>query len=64
MEPVGAKRIWERSEEKNNLRYTEFYGDGESFTTVRETYTGIHVKKLECVVSGTCKNELGVACEI
>ena len=30
MEPVGAKRIGERSEEKNNLRYTEFYGDGDS----------------------------------
>ena len=51
MEPVGAKRIWERSEQKNKLRYTEFYGDGDSkgFNTVRETYTGIHVKKLECV---------------
>lgn len=51
MEPVGAKRIWERSEGKNKLRYTEFYGDGDSksFNTVRSTYTGIHVKKLECV---------------
>ena len=47
MEPVGAKRIWERSEEKHKLRYIEFYGDGDtkSFTTVQDTYTGIQVKK-------------------
>ena len=30
MEPEGAKRIWERSIRKNILRYTEFYGDGDS----------------------------------
>ena len=29
-EPEGAKRIWERSIRKNKLRYTEFYGDGDS----------------------------------
>ena len=30
MGPEGAKRIWERSIWKNKLRYTEFYGDGDS----------------------------------
>ena len=51
MEPVGEKRIWERSEAKHKLRYIEFYGDGgtKSFTTVQDTYTGIQVKTLECV---------------
>ena len=51
MEPVGAKRIWERSEAKHKLRSIELYGDGDtkSFTTVQDTYTGIQVKKLECV---------------
>ena len=39
MEPVGGKRIWERSEAKHKLRYIEFYGDGDtkSFTTVQDT---------------------------
>ena len=37
--------------EKNKLRYTEFYGDGDSksFNTVKNTYAGMKVKKLECV---------------
>lgn len=30
METEGAKRILERSEEKHKLRYTEYYGDGDS----------------------------------
>ena len=36
MEPVAAKRIWERSLQKNKLRYTSFYGDGDnkSFSTI------------------------------
>ena len=51
MEPVGAKRIWNRSIEKNKLRYTEFYSDcdSKSFTSVCNTYPDIQVKKLECV---------------
>ena len=51
MEPVGAKRIWEPSEAKNELRYIEFYCDGDtkSFTTVQDTYIGIQVKKLQCL---------------
>ena len=51
MEPVGAKRIWDRSIEKNQLRYIGFYGDGDckSFSSIRNTYPDIEVKKLECV---------------
>ena len=30
MEPEGAKKNWERSIRKNKLRYTDFYGDGDS----------------------------------
>ena len=30
MEPEAAKRICKRSIRKNKLRYTEFYGDGDS----------------------------------
>ena len=41
MEPEGAKRIFQRSKEKNNLRYNEFYGDGDSksFPAVKDTYS-------------------------
>ena len=51
METVGAKRIWERSIENNKLRYTEFYGDGDSkgYLTVCDVYPGVKVEKLECV---------------
>ena len=47
----SEQKNWECSEEKNKLRYTELYGDGDNkcFYTVRDTYTGIHVKKLESV---------------
>ena len=50
MEPVGAKRIWERSLQKNELRYTSFYGDGDSkiFSTIKNTYPAITVQKIEC----------------
>ena len=51
MEVVGAKRIWERSIEKNKLRYTTFYGDGDSkgYLGVCDVYPGIKVEKMECV---------------
>ena len=51
MESVGAKRVFERSVETHNLRYIEFLGDGDSksFLTVKDTYPGVQVKKLECV---------------
>ena len=44
MEPVGAQRMWNRS--VDNLRYTKFYGDGDSksFNTVKDTYADIEVK--------------------
>ena len=51
MEVEGAKRIWNRSIEKHNLRYTKFYGDGDSkaYDVVKETYQSTMVEKLECV---------------
>ena len=51
METEGAKRVFQRSIEKHKLRYTEFLGDGDSksYLSVKETYPGIEVKKLECV---------------
>nr|XP_047127825.1 uncharacterized protein LOC124808661 [Hydra vulgaris] len=51
MEPEGARRIWGRSIEKHNLRYTDFYGDGDSkgYDDVKNIYQGVLVNKLECV---------------
>ena len=51
METEGAKRVFERSINKHNLRYTEFLGDGDSksFLTVKNVYSNVEVKKLECV---------------
>ena len=41
-EPVGAKRIWERSLQKNKLQYIipSFYDDADSksFLTIKNTY--------------------------
>ena len=51
MEPEGADRIFRRSVQKHNLRYTEFYGDGDSksFTRVKGVYEddGIEMEKKE-----------------
>ena len=51
MEPVCAKRIWERSLQKKKLRYTSIYGGGDckSFSTIKNTYPGITVQRLECI---------------
>lgn len=51
METEGAKRIFERSISKNNLRYTKFFGDGDSKShlTVKNLYDGVKVKKFECI---------------
>ena len=59
MEPVGAKRIWERSITKNGLRYHKYIGDGDSksYDTICNTYPGITVEKLECV--GHVKKRVG-----
>jgi len=51
MECSGAKVIFERSIQEHKLRYTEFYGDGDSKShpTVIDTYPGISIKKQECI---------------
>ena len=58
-----VKRIFERSEEKNKLRYTEYYGDGDSkgFTQVESTYKdkGVNIVKKECV--GHVQKRVGTA---
>ena len=61
MEPEGAKRIFERSVEKHSLRYTDFYGDGDSksFPAVQNVYDGKLVQKLECI--GHVQKRMGTA---
>ncbi|GFX94925.1 uncharacterized protein TNCV_2379981 [Trichonephila clavipes] len=51
MEPVGAYRIFERSEDHRMLRYTDYYGDGDSkaFDAVKDIYGKDSVTKLECI---------------
>ena len=51
MECEGAKAIFKRSVPNHKLRYTEFFGDGDSKShpAVMNTYTGIDVKKQECI---------------
>ena len=51
MEVSGTKKIFERSVELNQLRYTEFYGDGDSksFPAVKDVYPGVIVRKKECI---------------
>ena len=53
LEVEGVKRIFERSEEKHKLLYTEYYGDGDSkgFAKVENTYRdeGVTITKKECV---------------
>ena len=51
METVGAKRVFERSVDRHNMRYVNFLGDGDSksYLTVKDTYPSIEIKKLECV---------------
>ena len=51
MEAEGAKRIFSRSIQSRKLRYTQFYGDGDSksHTTVKEIYPGVTVRKFECI---------------
>jgi len=51
MELSGAKNIFQRSIEVNQLRYMEYYGDGDSksFTSVENVYAPDVVKKQECI---------------
>lgn len=63
MEVEGVKRIFERSEEKHKLFYTEYYGDGDSkgFAKVENTYKdkGVTITKKECV--GHVQKRVGTA---
>ena len=73
MEPVGAMRIWECSLQKNKLLHTSFYADGDSksFSTIKNTYPGITVQKLEylghvqkqvdCCLRNMIKQEKGIS---
>ena len=47
VKPEGTKRIWEISIRKRKLRFTEFYGNGDSksFLAVKETYKDTKIKK-------------------
>ncbi|GFV95998.1 uncharacterized protein TNCV_2096661 [Trichonephila clavipes] len=51
MESVGAYRIFERSEDHRMLRYTDYYGDGDSkdFDAVKDIYGKDSVTKLEYI---------------
>lgn len=51
METVGASRIFQRSVMKRKLKYTKYYGDGDSkgFISVQNTYGDNSVEKLECI---------------
>ena len=53
MEAFAIKCIFQRSEQKHQLQYTEYYGDGDSkgFNEVQRTYEdkGVAVVKKECV---------------
>jgi hypothetical protein len=51
MEPVGMKKIFERSITDRKLRYIKYLGDGDSksYLNVMNVYPGLEVKKLECV---------------
>ena len=51
MEAEGARRVFQRSIEKHGVRYTEFFGDGDSkgFPTVEKNYDDVTVIKRECI---------------
>ena len=64
MEPTCIKKIYKRSIEKNNLRYTVYLGDGDSssFSSVAKmNHNGpdVPINKLECV--GHVHKRLGTA---
>ena len=63
MEPEGTERIFQRSVELHNLRYTEFYGDGDSksYNRVKGVYgdDGIEVEKKEYI--GHVQKRVGTA---
>ena len=51
MENEGVISIFKRSEVNNRLRYTDFYGDGDtkSFSSGENVYTGVKLNKKECI---------------
>ena len=51
LETVGACRIFDRSIKERKLKYTEYYGDGDSkaFVSVKDTYGKDSASKLECI---------------
>ena len=63
MEPEGTDRIFRRSVELHNLRYNEFYGDGDSksYSRVKDVYqdAGIEIEKKECI--GHVQKRVGTA---
>ena len=63
METEGVKRIFQRSEDKHNLCFAEYYGDGDSkgFNKGENTYVdrGLKVVKKECV--GHVQKRVGTA---
>lgn len=61
MEPEGALRIFSRSIESKSLRYSEFYGDGDSksYGAVKDVYENVTVVKKECV--GHVQKRVGTA---
>ena len=65
MEPEGALRIFKRSVTNNKLRYTEYFGDGDSksHAVVKDIYNngtdGVPALKKECV--GHVQKRVGTA---
>jgi hypothetical protein len=65
MEPEGTRRIFVRSVDRNKLRYTEYFGDGDSKShgVVQNVYNsgadGVPVVKKECV--GHVQKRVGTA---
>lgn len=51
MEPVGLYRMFERSQTTRDLKYVEFYGDGDSKScaAVKDIYGKDSSQKLECI---------------
>ena len=51
MEQEGVKCIFDRSIKLNGLRYTDYYGDGDtkSYLEIKNVYPDIEVKKSECI---------------
>ena len=62
MEVAGVKAIFKRSVKNNQLRYTEYFGDGDSksFSAVQNIYDGVTIVKRECI--GHIQKRVGNRC--